>query len=165
MFNILVILVRIGFCLSFFISTFTGKLFHKLMAEIFYDMSHLSTVELREMFTSYRKFGWIDYQYEVLDENNLPIKPLSDAEIILNIQADNDKNYFVFMLDHEDEEDSVMIGFGLDYHQDFSAYMHLPPKYLKELIEKYKLVSKATNAENLTVEQYLIAQAKNISLN
>lgn len=130
------------------------------MAEVFYDMTHLTTDQLRELFTSYRKLGWIDFEYEVSDESNLPIQALPDAEIILNIQADNEKNYFVFMLNHEDEEDGVMVGFGLTYHKDFSAYLHLSPKYLKELIEKYGLISKATNVENLTVEQYLIAQAK-----
>lgn len=135
------------------------------MAEVFYDMSHLTTDELRELFTSYRKLGWIDYEYEVLDENLPPIEPLSDAEIILNIQADSEKNYFVFMLNHEDEEDGVMIGFGLNYHEEFSAYLHLPPTYLKELIDKYRLVSKATDAQKLTVEEYLILQANNISLN
>jgi hypothetical protein len=135
------------------------------MAEVFYDMTHLSTDELREMFTSYRKLGWIDYEYEVLDENNPPIQSLSDADIILNIQADNEKNYFVFMLNHEDEEDGVMIGFGLDYHQDFSAYLHLAPKYLKELTEKYKLISKATETQKLTVEEFLIAQAKDLPMN
>lgn len=133
------------------------------MAEVFYDMTHLTTEQLRELFTSYRKIGWIDFEYEVLDENNPPIQALPDAEIILNIQADNEKNYFVFMLNHEDEEDGVMIGFGLTYHEDFSAYLHLSPKYLKELIEKYALVSKATNVENLTVEEYLIVQANNNS--
>lgn len=135
------------------------------MAEVFYDMSHLTTEELRELFTSYRKLGWIDYEYEVLDENLPPIESLSDAEIILNIQADNEKNYFVFMLNHEDEEDGVMIGFGLNYHEEFSAYLHLAPKYLKELIEKYGLVSKATDAQKLTVEEYLISQARNLSMN
>ena len=135
------------------------------MAEVFYDMSHLTTDELRELFTSYRKLRWIDYEYEVLDENHPPIQPLSDAEIILNIQAGDERNYFVFMLNHEDEEDGVMIGFGLNYHEDFSVYLHLSPKFLKELIEKYVLVSKATNAENLTVEQFLIAQAKGFSMN
>lgn len=135
------------------------------MAEVFYDMTHLSTDELRELFTSYRKLGWIDYEYEMLDENNPSITPLSDADIILNIQADNEKNYFVFMLNHEDEEDGVMIGFGLDYHQYFSAYLHLSPKYLKELIDKYRLVSKATEAQRLTVEEFLIAQAKSLPMN
>ncbi|MDR2948449.1 MAG: hypothetical protein LBV71_04520 [Prevotella sp.] len=128
-------------------------------------MSHLTTNELRELFISYRKLGWIDYEYDVLDEDNPPVQPLSDAEIILNIQAGDEKNYFVFMLDHEDEKDGVMIGFGLNYHEDFSAYLHLPPNYLKELIEKYALVSKATNVENMTVEQYLIGLAKSGAMN
>jgi hypothetical protein len=135
------------------------------MTEVFYDMSHLTTDELRELFTSYRKPGWIDFEYEILDENLPPIEPLMDAEIILNIQAGDEKNYFVFMLNHEDEEDGVMIGFGLTYHEDFSAYLYLPPEYLKELIGKYALVSKATDVENLTVEQFLITQAKDTSMN
>jgi hypothetical protein len=133
--------------------------------EAFYDMTHLTTDELRGLFTCYRKFGWVDYEYEVLDENNPPIQSLSDADIILNIQAEDEKNYFVFMLNHEGEEDGVMIGFGLNYYEDFSAYLHLPPKYLKELIEKYALVSKATKAQKLTVEQFLTAQAKGLSMN
>lgn len=135
------------------------------MAEVFYDMAHLTTEQLRELFTSYRKLGWIDFEYEVLDESNLPIQALSDAEIVLNIQADNEKNYFVFMLNHEDEEDGVMVGFGLTYHDDFSAYLHLSPKYLRELIEKYGLISKATNVENLTVEEYLVRIYKDTSMN
>ncbi len=64
------------------------------------------------------------------------------------------------MLNHDGEEDGVMIGFGLSYHENFSAYLHLPPKYLKELIEKYTLVSKTTHVENLMIEQ-----AKGISMN
>lgn len=40
------------------------------MAEVFYDMSHLTTDELRELFTSYRRLSWIDYEYEVLDEKD-----------------------------------------------------------------------------------------------
>jgi hypothetical protein len=147
--------------LSFFIFTFIEELIHQLMTEAFYDMSHLSTDELRELFTSYRKLGWMDYESEILDEDNSPIQSLSDAEIILNIQAGNEKNYFVFMLDHEDEKDGVMIGFGLTYHEDFSVYLHLSPKYLKELIEKYALVSKATAAQKLTVEEYLVMLANN----
>ncbi len=54
------------------------------MAEVFYDMSHLTTDELRELFTSYRELGWIDYEYEVQDENSSSIQPLSDAEIIVS---------------------------------------------------------------------------------
>lgn len=129
------------------------------MAEVFYDIAHLTTDELRELFTSYRKLGWVDFEYEVLDENNPPVQKLSDAEIILNIEADKEGNYFVFMFNHEDEKDGVMIGFRLSYYENLFAYLHLPPKYLKELIERYKLISKDTNVENLTIEQYLIRQA------
>lgn len=135
------------------------------MAEVFYDITHLTIDQLRELFTSYRKLGWIDFEYEVLDENNPPVPSFSDAEIILNIEADKEGNYFVFMLNHEDEEDAVMIGFRLSYHENLFAYLHLPPKYLKELIERYKLVSKGTNVENLTVEQFLIQQAKDLPMN
>jgi hypothetical protein len=149
----------------FFMPIFEADYPLMIMAEVFYDISHLTTDQLRELFTSYRKQGWIDYEYEFLDENNPPIQPLSDADIILNIQAGYQKNHFVFMLNHEDEEDGVMISFTLNYHEDFSAYLHLPPKYLPELIEKYALVSKATNVENITVEQYLIEQAKGFPMN
>ncbi len=150
----------------FFILTFGGKIiFLKIMAEIFYDISHLSTDELRELFTSYRKLGWIDFEYEVLDENQPEIQLLPDAEIILNIQSGDKRNYFVFMYNHEDEEDGVMIGFGLGYHEDFSAYLHLAPRYLKGLIEKYALVSKSPNVESQTVEQFLARHAKGLSMN
>jgi hypothetical protein len=135
------------------------------MTEVFYDMSHLTTDELRELFTSYRKLGWIDYEYEILDESLPPIEPLSDAEIILNIQADDEKNYFVFMLGCEDEKDGIMIGFGLTYYEDFSAYLHLSPKYLKELVKKYALVSKATDVQKMTVEEFLIEQSKDHPMN
>jgi hypothetical protein len=135
------------------------------MAEVFYDMSHLTTDELRELFTSYRKLGWIDYEYELLDENNPPIEPLSDAEIILNIDANDERNYFVFMLNHEDEKDGVMIGFGMGYHENFSTYLHLTPRYLKGLIEKYAMAGKGTEVKKLTVEEYLIKLAKDISKN
>lgn len=135
------------------------------MAEVFYDISHLATGRLRELFTSYRKLGWIDYEYELPDENNSSVQPLADAEIILNIQAGDEKNYFVFMLGHEDEEDGVMIGFGLNYHEGFSAYLHLPPEFLKELIEKYSLARKVIHVANLTVEQYLTGLTKGFSMN
>lgn len=125
------------------------------MAEIFCDMTHLTTDELRELFSSYRKLGWIDY--ELLDESKPPIQPLSDVEIILNIQANNEKNYFVFMLNHEDEEDGVMIGFGLTYHEDYSVYLHLPPEYLKEIINKYNF-GNPKEAKKYTVIELLIAE-------
>jgi len=135
------------------------------MTEIFYDITHLTTNELRGLFTDYCKFGWVDYEYEELDENNPPIQALSDVEIILNIQAGSEKNYFVFMLNHEDEEDGVMISFGLTYYEDFSAYLHLPTKYLKELIEIYSLKCKNSDVYNMTIEQFLIEQFKDTSMN
>jgi hypothetical protein len=84
---------------------------------------------------------------------------------MLNIQADDERNYFVFMLGCEDEEDGIMIGFGLSYYEEFSAYLHLPPRYLKELIKKYALVSKATDVQKLTIEEFLIEQAKDRPMN
>ena len=135
------------------------------MVEQFYSITHLTTEQLRELFSSYYKYGWIDYEYEILCENNPPIPSLTEAEIILNIQAGNKKNYLVFMIDHEDEEDGVMIGFGLTYHDGFSVYLHLPPIYLKEMIEKYSLECNNSDVVNMTVEQFLIEQLKDTSLN
>ena len=135
------------------------------MIEQFYSISHLTTEQLRELFTTYCKYGWIDYEYEAFDECNPPIQALLNAEIILNIQAGSEKNYFVFMLDHENEEDGVMISFGLTYYEDFSAFLHLPPKYLKELIEKYSLKCNNSIVENMSVEQFLIGQFKDSSMN
>lgn len=133
------------------------------MTERFYDITHLTTDELRELFTSYRKHGWIDFEFEELRPEDTP-PVLSEAEIILNIQAGNEKNYFVFMLDYEDEEDGIMIGFGLTYHEDFSAYLHLPQKYLGELIEKYNL-GKPKEAKNYTDIEALIAEQFKYLLN
>ena len=61
---------------------------------------------------------------------------MSEADIILNIDADEAENYFVFMLDHED--DGVMISFSMLYH-DFAVFLHLPPELLDELVERYAL--------------------------
>lgn len=33
------------------------------MTERFYDIKHLTTGQLRELFSSYRKQGWIDFEY------------------------------------------------------------------------------------------------------
>jgi len=63
---------------------------------------------------------------------------LSEADVILNIDADDEHNYFVFMQDLEDEEDGVMISFSMTYH-DFAVFLHLPPELLDELVEKYAL--------------------------
>ncbi len=59
----------------------------------------------------------------------IPCKVTIFATIILyKFMAEVFYDYFVFMLDHEDEEDGVMTDFGLTYHEDFSAYL----KYLSK---------------------------------
>lgn len=125
------------------------------MTDRSYDITHLTTEQLRELYTSFRKQGWVDYSYIALREDTPP--ELSDAEIILNIQARHDMNMFVFMLDYEDEEDGVMIGFGLTYHEDFAAYLHLPPRLLDELVEKYHLTN-SKEAKNYTINEFLIEE-------
>jgi hypothetical protein len=109
------------------------------MTECFYSINHLSTERLRELYRTYRSRGWVDFDYYKLMPAGVHPPELSDAEILLNIDAEVEKNYFVLMLDHEDEEDGVMIGFGMSYYPDFGAYLHLPPELLNELAEKYAL--------------------------
>ena len=108
------------------------------MVERFYSISHLSTAQLREMYATYRTQGWTDSEYFVQNPAGAYPPELSVAEIILNIDADDEGNYFVFMLDHEDEDDGVMISFSMSYH-DFAVYLHLPPELLGEMVEKYAL--------------------------
>jgi hypothetical protein len=101
----------------------------------------LTTVRLRELYSAYRERGWIDSEYyEPTPEGVKPPK-LPEWEILINISADNEENYFVFMLDHEDERDGIMIGFGLSFHRDFAVWLHLPPELLNEIVEKYALYS------------------------
>lgn len=107
------------------------------MTERFYDIKQLTTGQLRELFSSYRKQGWVDFEYYELSGSKPSV--LADAEIIMDIQTENEENYFVFMPGHEDEKDGVMVGFGLTYHEEFSAFLHLPPRFLDELVEKYGL--------------------------
>ena len=111
------------------------------MIERFYSISHLSTEQLRELFLTYHSQGWYDSEYHKLTSAGVCPPELPVAEILLNIEANN-KNYFVFMFDHEDEEDGVMIGFGMSYHPDFSVYLHLPPELLNEVVEKFALPAK-----------------------
>ena len=112
------------------------------MIERFYTISHLSTEQLRELFRTCHSQGWYDSEFHALTPASVLRPELSVAEVLLNIDAENEHNYFVFMLDHEDEEDGVMIGFGMAYHPDFSVYLHLPPESLNELVEKYALIAK-----------------------
>jgi hypothetical protein len=133
------------------------------MTERFYDISHLTTDRLRELFASYRKYGWVDFEHYQLMPEVDPIT-LSDVEVILNIQAGNEGNYFVYMLNYEDEEDGVMIGLGLTYYEGFSAFLHLPPKFLPELVEKYNLTN-SHEARNYTVSEFLIEEYMKKPLN
>jgi hypothetical protein len=110
------------------------------MVERFYSIKHLSTAQLRELYASYRQQGWIDAEYyRLLPEGVNPPLKLSDEEILFNIDAGDRHNYFVFMLDHEDEEDGIMIGFGMQDYPSYAVYLHLPPGLLNELVEKYAL--------------------------
>ncbi len=116
------------------------------MIEQFYSIDHLSTKQLRELFSTYRKQGWVDYEYYKLMPDGVIPPELSDEEIMFNMDAANPHNYFVFMLGMEDEKDGIMIGFGLTEYPSFGAYLHLDERLLDEIVEKYSL--KATNTSN-----------------
>ena len=135
------------------------------MTEIFYDISHLTTNQLRELFAKYSKLGWIDFEFIELSDEFRPMIDLSEQNILLNIQSGNENNYFVFMLGVEDEEDGIMIGFGLTYYEQYAAYLHLAPKYLKEIVSHYDLPEIETPKAIITIRQYLIEQSKKQSLN
>jgi hypothetical protein len=123
------------------------------MIERFYCIKHLSTQQLRELYTTYRTRGWVDSEYYKLTPASPP--KLSEAEIILNIDAEDKNNYFVFMLDHEDEEDGIMFCFGMAYQSDFAVFLHLPPELLDEIVEKYALP--VCSEDNCYSEQEYIA--------
>jgi hypothetical protein len=116
------------------------------MVEQFYSIGHLTTERLRELFTTYRSRGWVDFEYHRLMHGVVPPE-LADDEVVANIHAENPHNYFVFMLGIEDEQDGVMIGFGLTNHPDFGAYLHLDESLLDEIVEKYALKPTRTTTE------------------
>lgn len=62
-------------------------------------------------------------------------------------------NMFVFMLRHEDEQDGIMIGFGLTEHPAFGAYLHLDKSLLDEIVEKYNLKIKTTNEKPFQIRK------------
>lgn len=113
--------------------------------ERFYSIEHLSTGELKELFSSYRDGGWVDFDYYSLQPEGVTPPILPDEEILRNINAGNGHNYFVYMIDHEDEQDGIMIGFGLTEYPQFAAYLHLDKSLLNEIVEKYSLEIKITN--------------------
>lgn len=55
------------------------------MTERFYDISHLSTRQLQELYTTYIKKGWKDFDYYELMPEGVHPPELSDAEVILNL--------------------------------------------------------------------------------
>jgi len=113
------------------------------MIEQFYSIKHLSTEQLRELFSFYRSRGWVDYDYYKLMPEGVTPPQLADEEILFNMDGSNPHNYFVFMQGMEDEKDGIMIGFGLTDYPSFGAFLHLDDSLLDEIVEKYKL--KPTN--------------------
>jgi hypothetical protein len=133
------------------------------MTERFYAINHLLTEQLRELFLTYRTRGWVDSEY--YQQNPAESRPpeLSEADILLNIDAEDEHNYCVFMLDHEDEEDGIMICFGMSYC-DFAIYLHLPPQLLDEMVEKYAL-HVFDEKKDSTWEEHLVEEMLKNSLN
>lgn len=113
------------------------------MIEQFYSIKHLTTGQLRELFSSYRSRGWVDYDYYKLMPEGVTPPELTDEEILFNMDGADPHNYFVFMQGMEDEKDGIMIGFGLTDYPSFGAYLHLDGSLLDGIVNKYKL--KATN--------------------
>lgn len=112
--------------------------------ERFYSIEHLTTAQLRELFSTYREGGWVDFSYYDLMSEGVTPPQLPDELIVRNINGGNEMNIFVFMLDHEDEQDGIMIGFGLTEYTEFAAYLHLDKSLLDEIVEKYALEIKST---------------------
>lgn len=52
------------------------------MTEQFYAIDHLTTEQLRELFSSYRNRGWVDYEYYKLIPEGFTPPELSDEEIM-----------------------------------------------------------------------------------
>lgn len=114
------------------------------MVEKFYDIGELTTEQLRELFRTYHSRGWVDFEYYDLMPEGLTLPQLPDELILHNINGDNEMNLFVYMLDHEDEQDGIMIGFGLTEYPDFAAYLHLDKSLLDEIVARYDLKIKTT---------------------
>lgn len=115
------------------------------MVENFYEIGELTTEQLKELFSGYRSRGWVDFDYYSLMPEGVTPPELPDELISRNINAANGQNYFVYMLDHEDEQDGIMIGFGLTEYPEFAAYLHLDKSLLDEIVAKYNLKIKTTN--------------------
>lgn len=134
------------------------------MTERFYSIDHLSTLQLRELYTLYACYGWTDTEFYTLVPKDVKRPELPFNEIILNIYAGHKHNYFVLMNGCEDEEDGIMIGLGMSGYPEFAVYLHLPDKFLNELVLKYELNS-SKEAKNYTIEEYLMEEAKDNPVN
>ncbi len=113
------------------------------MIEQFYSIKHLTTQQLRELFSSYRSQGWVDYEYYKLMPEGVTPPELTNEEILFNMDGADPHNYFVFMQGVEEEKDGIMIGFGLTDYPSFGVYLHLDEGLLGEIVERYGL--EATN--------------------
>ena len=127
------------------------------MTERFYSIEHLTTEQLRELYTTYISYGWKDAEYYELMSEGVKPPELSDGEIIMGIDARHEHNYFVVMIDCEGEEDGIMIGLGMAYHPDFAVYLHLPLSLIDELVAKYGLITKE-EAKDYTINEFLIEE-------
>lgn len=56
------------------------------MIEQFYSIKHLTTQQLRELFSLYRNQGWMDYDYYKLMIEGVTPPELSDEEIMFNME-------------------------------------------------------------------------------
>ena len=117
--------------------------------ERFYSIEYLSTRQLRELYSCYRGNGWVDYEYYELMPEGVAPKELSDEEILFNIDASNENNFFVYMIDHENEQDGIMVSLGLTDYPTFGAYLHLNKSLLNEIVAKYSLeISRSPKCES-----------------
>ena len=134
-----------------------------IMIEQFYDIHHLSTRQLQELYTTYMPKGWKDFDYYEFMPEGVSPPELSDAEIILNLDGEHKHNYCVYMINCEGEEDGIMFGFGLSYYPDFAVYLHLPVNLIDDIVEKFSLTPRP-RVENKTITEFL-SDSENISLN
>jgi hypothetical protein len=138
--------------------------YRRSMTERFYSIEHLTTGQLRELYSTYIPHGWNDAEYYRLMPEGVKPPELTDGEIIMGIDADNKHNYFVVMVHCEGEEDGIMIGFEMAYHPDFAIYLHLPLSLLDELVEKYALTAKE-EVKDYTINEFLIEEELRKPLN
>lgn len=125
------------------------------MIEQFYDISHLTTGQLQELYWTYIAKGWREFEYYMSSSEGVSPPQLTDSEVIGNIKAGHEVNYCVFMVGVEGEEDGVMIGLGLSNYDDFGVYLHLPCELLDELVQQYSLIV-LLPGETVTATKFLL---------